>query len=85
MDVRECGGIIVDLKDLPKVKSLTEEDTKLISRINEVFHEFDMDGRVRRIEFECGTPPPKPDIDIHCFKICFFGPDDLPYCIWICK
>jgi hypothetical protein len=46
--------------------------------------QFDgLKGSIVRVEFDCGTvPPPRPKGN--CFRVCFSGPDDRPYCIWVC-
>lgn len=77
------GVIIIDGKELPKIQKFKKEDIQLIKDINKVFENHGLKGKITRIEFDCGTPPPPEDMP-RCYRICTFGPRDEPICQWIC-
>ncbi|KKN30546.1 hypothetical protein LCGC14_0832940 [marine sediment metagenome] len=77
------GVIIVDGKELPKVRKFMEVDVQLIKDITKVFKDYGLAGSVKRVEFDCGTPVKPPKIP-KCYRVCFFGPDDRPICHWVC-
>lgn len=78
MTEKVAGGVIVDYKPLP------EMDIQLLKEVNSVFEKFGFEGKLRLLEFECGTPPPKQPIR-NCVRICRPGPVDQPICIWVCE
>lgn len=71
------------MPEKPHVKMFEEKDKILWEDLTDVFRKNGLEGRVVRVEFKCGTPPP-PRPKGGCFRVCSLGPDDRPYCIWVC-
>jgi len=69
--------------ELPVVSVSEKQDMLLLEDLNKVFAEHGIEGKLTRVEIDCGTEPPKPPRAI-CYRMCIPGPDDRPYCIWIC-
>jgi hypothetical protein len=70
--------------ELPVVVPFGERDRKLMRDITEVFERHGIKGKLIRVEFGCGMPPPKPKVKIRCYRECVPGPDDAPICTWVC-
>jgi hypothetical protein len=67
----------------PHLMQFEERDRALMKELTGVFAKHGLKGSIVRVEFDCGTvPPPRPKGN--CFRVCFSGPDDRPYCIWVC-
>ena len=69
---------------LPHGTNLEEWDKTLLVDLHKVFERHGLKGTIKHVEFDCGTPPPKPEIELRCFRYCVPGPDDKPICTWIC-
>jgi len=78
------GVIITEGAPVPHIVEFTDWDKKLVVSLNEVFIKSGLEGRIKRVEFDCGTPAPKPPTPPRCIRICVPGPDDRPICTWIC-
>ena len=77
------GGVIIDGKHIET--ELLKEDRELLWEINDVFYKHGWKGRIIRLVYECGTPPPKPEeIKKRCFRKCRPGPKGEPICEWEC-
>lgn len=70
--------------ELPVVRAIEEQDIALLRDINDVFEKHGLTGKLARVEFDCGMEPQKPPRAI-CYRVCIPGPDDRPYCIWVCS
>jgi hypothetical protein len=70
----------------PQVTMFKDEDKDLIRNLHEVFvrHGWN-EGRIVRVEFDCGTPAPLDPKDFQsCFRVCVPGQDNKSYCTWVC-
>jgi hypothetical protein len=70
----------------PQVTLFKSEDRDLIKSLNEVFarHGWN-EGRIVRIEFDCGTPPPLNPKDFQsCYRVCVPDYNNKSYCTWVC-
>lgn len=77
------GGVIIDGKHIKT--ELLKEDRELLWEINDVFYKHGWKGRITRLEYECGTPPPRAEeIQKRCFRKCHPGPKGEPICEWVC-
>lgn len=70
--------------EIPIVSAFEERDKVLLRDLNSVFEKHGVRGKISRIEFDCGMEAPKPSARERCFRVCYPGPDDRPYCIWVC-
>lgn len=70
--------------EAPRIAPFKDRDIALMKELNTVFAKHGLEGRIKWIEFDCGTPPPTPRPERICFRMCVPGPDDRPYCIWMC-
>lgn len=78
------GVVVTEGKPIPHIVEFTDWDKELLISLNDVFRKSGLEGRIRQVEFDCGTPPPKPPVPL-CIRICIPGPDDRPICTWICR
>lgn len=86
--LKEQGDIAIGswpTPEKPHVTLFKDKDNTLIMDLNDVFVKHDLKGRIVRVEFDCGTPPPPSPNDLpSCFRVYVPGPDDKPYYIWLC-
>ena len=71
-------------KTLPKISRFEERDIALMTDVLAVFKKHGLTGRVKALEFECGTPGPRPKVEFNCYRYCIPGPDGRPICTWVC-
>jgi hypothetical protein len=85
--MKEKGTVMIGTwptPEKPHYIEFDEKDKKFLKDLTDVVRKHDVKGRIVRLEIACGMPPPKPKIEPRCFRICIPGPDDRPYCIWVC-
>ena len=79
-----AAAIVGDISHIGTAMKFNQRDKKLVSEIQTVLETNGIKGKVIGITVDCGTPSPKPEIELHCYYHCYFMPDDRLVCEWIC-